>query len=156
MKLIKVLLIFLAIAILLSSCDSFSEPTLEGIENVELKTISTNRLLVEADMLIHNPNPFALDLEAADLRAIVEEIELASIAQTYETEMPANDNFRMPVEIDLDLTKLYKDDPLGAISKGLKIANERKLSVLFQGEIKVGKGGAKIPVPIDQIEEVKF
>ena len=153
MRLSIVLFTFL---LFLASCSSFDEPTLEGIENVELEELSTKKLLVKADMLIHNPNPFALDLAEADLVAIVEEIELAAIKQTYETEMAANENFRMPVEINLDLTKLYKDDPLGAISKGLKIVNERKLAVLFKGNIKVGKGNAKVPVPIDKIEEVKF
>ena len=152
----RLFLILFTGILFLSSCNSFDEPTLEGIENVELEELSTKKLLVKADMLIHNPNPFALDLAEANLVAIVEEIELAEIKQTYDTEMAANENFRMPVEINLDLTKLYKDDPLGAISKGLKIVNERKLAVLFQGNIKVGKGNAKVPVPIDKIEEVKF
>ena len=62
----------------------------------------------------------------------------------------------MPVRIDMDLSKLYKDDPLGAISKGLKIINEKQINVLFQGEIKVGKGKAMVSVPIDQLENVKF
>ena len=96
-----------------------------------LEEMSTKNLVVKAEMIINNPNPFALDLEEADMYAIVEGRELARINQTFGTEMPANQNFRMPVSIDMDLTKLYADDPLGAISKGLKIMNEKRLDVLF-------------------------
>tara|TARA_Y100000385_G_C12918057_1_gene561295 strand:- start:533 stop:919 length:387 start_codon:yes stop_codon:yes gene_type:complete len=114
-----------------TSCDSITNPTFEGVENVVLEEMSTKNLVVKAEMIINNPNPFALDLEEADMYAIVEGIELARINQTFGTEMPANQNFRMPVSIDMDLTKLYADDPLGAISKGLKIMNEKRLDVLF-------------------------
>jgi len=152
----RLLFCSLAFILFFSSCNTFDEPTLEGIENVELEEINTKRLKIKADMLIHNPNPFALDLAEADLSATVEEIQLAIIQQTFDTEMPANQNFRMPVVIDMDLTKLYKDDPLAAISKGLKIINEKRICVHFKGNIKVGKGNAKVPIPIDQLEEVKF
>ena len=114
-----------------TSCDSITNPTFEGVENVVLEEMSTKNLVVKAEMIINNPNPFALDLEEADMYAIVEGRELARINQTFGTEMPANQNFRMPVSIDMDLTKLYADDPLGAISKGLKIMNEKRLDVLF-------------------------
>lgn len=150
------LFIIVSSLVLLSSCESITNPTFERVENVKLEEVNTKRLLVTADMIIHNPNPFAVDLDAADMFAVVEEIELAHIKQTFGTEMPANEEFKMPVRIDMDLTKLYADDPLGAISKGLKIMSEKKLDVSFQGEIKVGKGKAMVSVPIDQIETVSF
>ena len=138
------------------SCNTITHPTFEGLENVELEEVNSPKLVVMADMVINNPNSFALDLAEADLYAIAEEIELARINQTFNTEMSAKTDFKMPVRIDMDLSKLYKDDPLGAISKGLNIINEKQINVLFQGEIKVGKGKAMVSVPIDQLENVKF
>ncbi len=152
----KYLSFIILVLVCFTSCDSITNPTFEGLENVVLEEMGTKNLVVKAEMIINNPNPFALNLEEADMYAIVEGIELARINQIFGTEMPANQNFRMPVSIDMDLTKLYADDPLGAISKGLKIMSEKRLDVLFQGEIKVGKGKAMVSVPIDQIETVKF
>ena len=149
-------LLILMMLLTMLSCNTITLPTFEGLENVELEEVNSRKLVVMADMVINNPNSFALDLAEADLYAIVEEIELARINQTFNTEMPAKTDFKMPVRIDLDLSKLYKDDPLGAISKGLKIINEKQINVLFQGEIKVGKGKAMVSVPIDQLENVKF
>ena len=152
----KHLLFISSVILFLTSCVSVEKPTVERIEGVELVQVSTKQLEVNAFMVLKNPNRFALDLEKADLKAIVDDIEIASILQTYETEMPANSEFRMPVNIDMDLEKLYRDNPLDAVSKGLKILNDRSLPVHFVGDIAVGKGSAKVTVPVDQTELVKF
>ena len=118
--------------------------------------ISTKQVEINAFMVLKNSNVFPLDLEKADLKAIVDDIEIATVQQTYETSMPANSEFRMPVNIDMDLEKLYKENPLNAVSKGIKIMNDRSLSVHFVGDIAIGKGSAKITVPVNQTELVKF
>jgi LEA14-like dessication related protein len=118
--------------------------------------MSKSLIHVTADMVIHNPNPFTLDLASADLTAYVDEIALADIDQSYDTSMPASGNFNMPVTIKFDLDKLYNEAPLAAIGKGLQILSKRQLKVKFLGNIKAGKGAAKVTVNIDQIEDVKF
>ena len=144
------------LVISLVSCESIVDPTFEGLDNVKLEEVSTQNLIVTADMVINNPNAFALDLAEAELSAIVEEIQIAKISQIINTQMPAKKDFRLPVRINMDLSQLYKEDPLGAISKGLKIMSDKQIQVLFQGEIKAGKGKALFSVPIDQLEMVNF
>ena len=90
------------------------------------------------------------------LTVYADEIELAKINQTYETTMPSEGEFKMPININMDLDRLYKNDPLGAIGKGLQIMSDKKMDIQFKGTILVGKGFAKISVPVDQLEEVKF
>ena len=109
-----------------------------------------------AVMVLKNPNGFELDLENADLTVYLDDIELAKINQTFETTMPKNGEFNMPININMDLKKLYGDDPIAAIGKSLQIMSDKKLNVLFKGTISVGKGIAKVSVDIDQMEEVKF
>jgi LEA14-like dessication related protein len=140
----------------MSSCTSIEEPTLDRIEDVEIITLNKSKVEINANMVLKNPNGFALDLDKAELIALIDDIELATIDQTYETNMPANGEFKMPVYINMDLDKLYNDNPLAALGKGLQIMSARKLDVKFQGTIKVGKGMAKVSVKVDQIENVSF
>lgn len=140
----------------MSACTSIEEPTLERIEDVEVLTMNKSKVEINASMILNNPNSFALDLDKADLTALIDDVEIADIDQTYETSMPAQSEFKMPVYINMDLDKLYNDNPLQALAKGLEIMSDRKLDVKFQGTIKVGKGVAKVSVDVDQLETVEF
>ena len=53
-------------------------------------------------MVLKNPNGFELDLDNADLTVYVDDIELAKINQTYETSMPSQGEFNMPININMD------------------------------------------------------
>jgi len=152
----KVLYISFCLTLFLSSCTSILEPTVERIEDVDVVKMTKSELELNAFMVLKNPNGFELDLDNADLTVYVDDIELAKINQTYETTMPQNGEFNMPININLDLDKLYGDNPLAAIGKGLQIMSDRKLIVQFKGTILVGKGIAKVSVLVDQMEEVKF
>lgn len=152
----NILYFSLCLAFLFTSCSSVLEPTLERIEDVDIVEMSKSRLELNAFMVLKNPNGFALDLSKADITVYVDEIELAKIDQSYDTSMPKEGEFKMPVNIKLDLDKLYGDNPIAALGKGMQIMKDKKLTVQFKGTILVGKGVAKISVPIDQEEEVKF
>lgn len=154
MRLMNILL--LALMISLASCADIIEPTIERVEDVDVVEMSKSRLELNAFMVLRNANPFALDLAKANMKAYVDDIELATIDQTFDTSMPANDLFKMPISIKMDLERLYKENPIAAIGKGLQIMSDKKLNVRFKGSIDIGKGMAKITVPIDQEEMVAF
>ncbi|MFT6337945.1 MAG: LEA14-like dessication related protein [Halioglobus sp.] len=140
-----------------SSCStSILEPTIEKIEDVDIIEMSKSKLELNAFMILKNPNGFSLDLAKANMKAYVDDIELATIDQTFDASMPANENFKMPITIKMDLDKLYRENPIAAIGKGIQIMSDKKLLVKFIGTIDVGKGMAKISVPIDQEEMVAF
>ena len=146
----------LFIGFVLTSCKGIEEPSVKEIKNVDIENLDTENFRATADMVIYNPNAFALDLASADLVAIVDGIEVADITQNYDTKMPANSDFDMPINIAMDLNKLYGDQPLNALGKSLQIISRRELEVHFKGSLKVGKGSMKITVPIDKVELVKF
>lgn len=152
----KYIILLGSLLFLCSSCNTIQDPTLISVKNVKVIQMNKDMINLNADMVINNPNAFSLDLANTDMTASVDGIVLAEIKQNYDTTMPANADFNMPVNIKMDIKKLYSDDPLLALSKGLKIASEKKLEVKFQGNIYVGKGAAKVSVPIDEIEMVNF
>ena len=152
----KALYISFCLTLFLSSCSSILEPTVERVEDVDVVKMTKSELELNAFMVLKNPNGFELDLDNADLTVYVDDIELAKINQTYETSMPQKGEFKMPININMDLDKLYGDNPLAAIGKGIQIMSDKKLNVQFKGTILVGKGIAKVSVPVDQVEEVKF
>lgn len=152
----KILYTSLCLTFLLSACTSILEPTIERIEDVDIVEMTKSKLELNAFMILKNPNGFELDLEEADITVFADEVELAKINQTFETTMPENGEFNMPININLDLDKLYRDNPMEALSKGFEIMTKKKMDLTFKGTIMVGKGFAKVSVPIDQLEEVKF
>ena len=146
------LLFLIIISINFYACTKIEDPKIKNIEDVEI--LKANKAVVElnAVMVIYNPNPFALDLDKADMVAFIEEVEVAKIQQTYASKMPAQAEFRMPIYLNMDIKKIYQDNPLAALGKGLQIISDRKVEVSLQGNIKAGKGLAKITVPIDRME----
>jgi len=153
----NLLILLFTVAIALTSCDSsILEPTIEKIEDVDIIEMSKSKLELNASMILKNPNGFSLDLSKTNMKVYVDEVELATIDQTFDTSMPANENFKMPINIKMDLDKLYRENPIAAIGKGIQIMSDKKIKVTFKGTIDVGKGMAKISVPIDQEEEVSF
>ena len=152
----NILYISFCLALFLSSCSSVVEPTVERVIDVEVVEMTKSKLELNAYMVLNNPNSFELDLDNADLTVYVDDIELAKINQTYETTMPSKGEFNMPININMDLDKLYRENPLAAIGKGLQIMSDKQINVQFKGTILVGKGVAKISVPVDQEELVKF
>lgn len=148
--------LILTLTLTLFSCGTIENPTMERVENVMIENLNTKALIGTADIILNNPNPFTLDLSETDLVAIIDDIEVATLKQTYDTQMPANGEFKMPIKLHLDFDKLYKADPIGSIAKGMKIYKNREINIQFKGDIKMGKGSAMIAVPIDQIELVKF
>ena len=140
------------------SCNNLTleDPTLERIEDVDINEMNKDRIDMDANLIINNPNGVALDLASADLEVLVDNIVIANIKQTLDATMPAKAEFKMPVKITMDLAKLYKSNPLSALSKGLQVMSDKKLEVQFKGNIKAGKGVIKLIVDVDQVEIVKF
>ena len=117
----KLLYFSISLVLIFTSCSSILEPTVERIEDVDIVKMTKDNLELNAFMVLKNPNGFELDLENADLTVYLDDIELAKINQTFETTMPKNGEFNMPININMDLNKLYGDDPIAAIGKSLQI-----------------------------------
>lgn len=96
------------VSILLSSCGLIEEPTVLRIEDVDILEMNTDKIDMEAKMIIHNPNNVALDLASADLNVILDDITIGNIKQQYDLVMPAKSDFEMPVNISLDLKNCIK------------------------------------------------
>lgn len=150
------LLLILTVMMCIAGCQQPVEPSVVSVTNVDIKTVNKERIILSADMVLRNPNAFALKLAEADLKAYVDDVEIATIVQQYDTEMPAASDFNMPIDVQMDLKKLYGDEPIAAIGKALQVMSDRKLNVRFKGNIKAGSESVKLTIPVDQIEEVAF
>jgi len=153
------LLLFLFVLSLVGiSCSSISEPTVERIQNVKIESFSQTKVSATADMVLRNDNAVTLDLSAADLVAIVDGIEVATIKQNYDMTMQANAESNMPMSLDIDLQKIYDSmgDTMEKMNMAMQLYSKRELLIQFKGTIKVGRGSAKLSVPIDKEELVKF
>ena len=70
------LMLAMSLSFLAISCGSIEAPSLQNIVDVEIIEISNKILEIDAAMVIYNPNPFALNLAEADMKAIIDGMEL--------------------------------------------------------------------------------
>ena len=140
----------------LFACNQVKEPTLKGVENVEILEANKEAISIKAELVFDNPNGFSIDLDRAEISAFLDDLEVAKFEQTLNAEMTANDDFNMPFNIDIDLKEIYSLDPMFAFTKGLKIMRDKKVLVRYKGTIYCGHGKVKIPIDIDREEWVAF
>ncbi len=150
------LLLLSVISIALLGCDALQKPEVKDIRNIDVLKVTQDEMELTADLIVHNSNPIGLDLASAQLQILIDDIELGTMQQNLDVKMPPNADFSLPIQLKLDLTRLYKGDLLGAIGKGLQMFSKRSIRLRFLGDIKAGKAKVKFKVPVDQTKEIKF
>ncbi len=149
-------LLFFLMAVSIYACNQVQDPILKGVENVEIVEANKDHISLKAELVFDNPNGFNIELDRADISAFLDDLEVASFAQSLNSEMNANEVFHMPFDIDIDLKKIYSLDPMFALTKGLKIMRDKKVLVRYMGTIHCGHGKVKIPIKVDREEWVSF
>jgi len=148
--------LLLIIGLLITGCNSVEDPTLLGIQNVEVLDANKEKISLDAELVFNNPNGFSIDIDNAELMAYLDDVEVASFSQKVNATMKAKEEFHMPFHIDIDMNKIYKMDPMFALTKGLKILRDKKVKIRYVGTIYCGHKSLKIPIEVDREEWVNF
>ena len=127
-----------------------------GIKDIQVKELNVRNLKVSASLEIENPNSVGLDLSRTSLSIYTEGKLIGTIDQTHDTEMPAKSVFDLPIDLHLELSKLYDGDIMKALELGNKIMTERQISITISGYLYAGKDQIKLKVPIDREEIIEL
>ncbi len=116
------------------------KPSFKGIENVRVSKFGMNESTLTLDLHSFNPNKSRLKLKNAEGDAWIENNFLGHFNIDTLINIPAEGDFRLPVKLKVDMSKILKN------SVTAFFANE--VTIKVEGNARVGKGFVFINYPI--------
>lgn len=139
----------LLLAVVLFSC---RKPT----EEVKLRQIrdvvvdATSEPTLKANAIFFNPNRIRGKLKKIDVEIFVDGKRAGAVKQDYNTVIPANAEFTVPLEVKLAIKEL------GFMDAILGVLGGKKFEVRYQGNLKLAYKGVPINVPVNYKDEVRI
>ena len=132
--------VFLASTFFLFSCESVKEPDFKSIENVRISKFGLNESTLSLDLHYFNPNKFRVKLQKAEGDAWIENNFLGHFSMDTLIHIPANEEFSLPVKLQVDMGKIFKNSLVAFLAK--------EVLVKIEGKARLGKGFVFINYPI--------
>jgi len=132
--------VFLASTLFLFSCGSVKEPDFKSIENVRISKFGLNESTFSLDLRYFNPNKFRIKLQNAEGDAWIENNFLGHFSMDTLIHIPANGEFSLPVKLQVDMGKIFKNSLVAFLAK--------EVVVKIEGKARLGKGLVFINYPI--------
>ena len=143
--------IFVAAFVLLASgaCQGPKEKiVLRQIRDVVVD--ATTEPLLKANAVFYNPNDMRGKLKRINVEVFVDGKKAAIVNQKLKTQIPANGEFIVPLEVKLSIKELgFMDTLLGVIGG-------KKFEVRYEGSLKLAYRGIPINVPVHYKDEVRI
>ena len=117
-----------------TSCAVKQKPTFIKVDNIKLITANSTKITVSADALFNNPNVIGGRLNTEGVQVYVNDISFGRI-ETEEFKVPANDDFTVPLKIQIKTKDLLDKDSKGFLNGLLNSVLNRSLKVRYEGTI---------------------
>ncbi|MBT8252379.1 MAG: hypothetical protein HKN00_06380 [Flavobacteriaceae bacterium] len=145
-------LILLTILLLIPSCKVTEKPEFIGLENFSIQDASNRYIRISADAHFSNPNNVGGKLKTDGIKIFVNDVEMTTIV-SEEFDVPAKDDFEIPLKADIPTDSLFSDKSIGGLLGSL--FNE-SLKVRYLGDIKYKVFGFSYTYALDKTENVKI
>jgi LEA14-like dessication related protein len=110
---------------------------------------ATTEPLLKANAVFYNPNDMRGKLKRINVKVFVDGKMAAVVNQKLKTQIPANGEFIVPLEVKLSIKELgFMDTLLGVIGG-------KKFEVRYEGSLKLAYRGIPINVPVHYKDEVR-
>lgn len=143
-------LYFLAFITLFSCSTPKEAPVFKRVSNVKVTNVKGNEASLSADAYFFNPNNVAMKLRQVEVDIIMKDKTIGSINHELKTHIPANAEFKVPVDA------IVKLDQLGTLNSILGMLGTKKIKVRYTGYVKVTVNRVPIKVKVDSEEEIRF
>tara|TARA_B110001450_G_scaffold87216_1_gene83048 strand:+ start:665 stop:1126 length:462 start_codon:yes stop_codon:yes gene_type:complete len=138
-----------------TSCAVKQKPTFIKVDNIKLITANSTKITVSADALFNNPNVIGGRLNTEGVQVYVNDISFGRI-ETEEFKVPANDDFTVPLKIQIKTKDLLDKDSKGFFNGLLNSVLNRSLKVRYEGTIQFKALGINHSYPINKTETIKI
>lgn len=136
--------------LMITSCLPKKDIEFKGMKNIVVSTAANGQPLLTGDAIFFNPNGVRMKLRKAEIDVKVNERKSAEVRQQYNLEIPANSNFTVPVEAQLELKEIGLLDTLVGILGG------KKYKIQFIGLLYGSIHGVRVKVPVNHTEEARI
>lgn len=144
------LLLFIAI-VLASGCTRPEEaPVFRRMGNIEVTKVTGSEAYLNANAYFYNPNDVNMRLKKVEVDVEVEGNKIGTINHSVRTKIPANSEFKVPLDATFDMKQV------GFLKSVISILGGKKLKVRYKGFIRVSLHGIPIKVPVDYEDEVRI
>lgn len=140
--------------LLIISCENaYEEVVFMEINNVKILNAASENLELTGDCVLFNPNGVGLDLTKAKFDVFVNGRKTVEINQDLDIEMPANEEFILPLRATMSPKDFYGEKGKGLFAATLQVLAKQKVDIKYKGTINAGKGIVNFEVPvIDSLE----
>ena len=145
----------LLLILLTTSCAVKKKPEFIKIDGIELVGANSRTLTLKAEALFNNPNVVGGRLNTEGVNVFVNDM-IMGIVSAEEFKVPAKDNFKVPLLININTKDLLGKDPNGFLSGLLNSVLNKNLKVTYKGVIQFKALGFSYKYPIDKTETVKI
>lgn len=134
-------IIFVTVAVIFfTACQPFREPAFKRIENLRVSKFGFSGSNLAMDLVYNNPNKVGLKLKSAAGEAWIDNNRLGHFVVDTLTLIPANGDFRLPLNLEVDISKILKNSVLAFLSG--------EVTIKIEGIATIGKGPVFINYPI--------
>lgn len=149
----KILLLFFLLNLVgFTACEQPAEPEFKTVKNLRVGKLAFDRITILGNAEFHNPNPQGIKLTATDLDVFVDDKKVGKVEQTHEIQVPAAQDFMVPIEFSFATKDVFGKMLGGALS----FLGNKKVKVHLKGKATVKVVGISIPVPVDHTEEMSL
>jgi len=152
----KYILFLCCFVISLTACQKPESPIFKNIENLRVKKANLKRVILEGDVVLHNPNNFACNIKSTDIKVWINNRAAGTINQDVKTIIGAMGDTRIPVKFNCATDSLFQKK--GLLDNILSVISKKEVDARFKGKVVLDVGGIGIPVPINHQESllIKF
>lgn len=158
----KKLFLFILILVLIAGASlwfyflrNFKEPVFLNIKDIQVLKMEETVAEVSAVAVFNNPNPIEAKLLNTELKAYSNEVLIAQVSQTNITEIPASQNFEVPLKFNIDLLKLGMSQSISGIIEKM-LNEEREVPLRFEGYCRIKSDADIYRIPITYEDKLVF
>ena len=145
----------LLLIVLTTSCTIKQKPEFIKIDGIQLVDANSKTLTLKAEALFNNPNDVGGRLNTEGVNVFVNDI-LMGVVRAEEFKVPANKDFRVPLQIEVNTKDLLKKDQNGFLGGLLNSVFNRTLKVKYEGVIQFKAFSFSYSYPINKTETINI
>jgi LEA14-like dessication related protein len=132
-----------------TSCKPKEEVVFRQVRNIVVEA-DNNEPMLHAQAVLYNPNKMRMKLRKINVEVFVDGKNAAKVDQKLKTEIPAEAEFTVPLEVKLNIKEL------GLLDTILGVIGGKKYKIQFKGSISITYKGLPIKVPVDYKTEARL
>ena len=129
------------------SCGKYKEFVIQEIKDFKIENINLNKSVIHINIELYNPNNFNIDIDKIECDVKINNIYIGKIHFNQLIIAPKNNAFILPLNIEINHTKLLLEHPTILIDK--------KKEVQINGKIHAGKMGFYRTIIFDKIIKLR-